>query len=187
MTRSTSATLPRWTALAAAAALAATLAACQKKDEHATVGQQVDSAIAKAEDVARDAQAKAESLAAEARQAGQEMKEAAQQAMADAKTAAAQTGAEIREGAENVKAEVDAAASQVGQAANDTAITASIKADLVKDPDLSALQIDVDTREGVVTLHGSAPSLTAKERAETIARAVSGVKSVDNKLTVSGS
>lgn len=187
MSLSTASTLPRWTALAAAAALAASLAACQKKDEHATVGQQVDSAIAKAEDAARDAQAKAESLAADARQAGQDMKAAAQEAVADAKAAAAQAGEEIRQGAENVKAEVNEAANQVSQAADDTAITASVKADFVKDPDLSALQIDVDTKDGVVTLHGSAPSITAKERAETIARAVSGVKSVDNKLTVTGS
>src|SRR5437773_6837115 len=38
-----------------------------------------------------------------------------------------------------------------GHAMNDGAITASIKADYLKDPDLSVLKIDVDTRDGVVT------------------------------------
>ena len=38
----------------------------------------------------------------------------------------------------------------------DTAITASIKTDLLKDPDLSVLKIDVDTSGGVVTLNGLA-------------------------------
>lgn len=66
---------------------------------------------------------------------------------------------------------------------SDAAITASIKADFVKDPGLSALKIDVDTQGGVVTLNGFARDAAAAERAGQIARAVHGVREVRNHVT----
>ena len=66
----------------------------------------------------------------------------------------------------------------------DAAITASVNADLAKDPDLSALKINVDTANGHVTLRGSAPSDDAKQRATKLASNVKGVTSVDNELAV---
>ena len=51
-------------------------------------------------------------------------------------------------------------------------------------PKVSAIRIDVDTRDGVVTLSGPAPSATARERASEIARGVKGVSSVNNQLTI---
>lgn len=67
---------------------------------------------------------------------------------------------------------------------DDMSITASIKADLAKDPDLSAMKINIDTQSGVVTLSGPAPSMAAKERATTIAQNVKGVAGVNNNLQV---
>ena len=67
---------------------------------------------------------------------------------------------------------------------NDAAITASIKADLLRDPDLSVLKIDVDTRDGVVTLNGLAGNDAARTRAERMAQSVKGVREVRNRLTV---
>lgn len=64
----------------------------------------------------------------------------------------------------------------------DAAITASIKTDFLKDPDLSVLKIDVDTRDGVVTLQGLADDDAARGRAEKIAQGVKGVKEVRNYL-----
>lgn len=66
----------------------------------------------------------------------------------------------------------------------DAAITASIKTDFLKDPDLSVLKIDVDTRDGVVTLNGLADNEAARKRAEQLAGAIKGVKEVRNYLTV---
>jgi hyperosmotically inducible periplasmic protein len=82
--------------------------------------------------------------------------------------------------ADNTKAMGAAAADKV----DDAGITAKVNAGLVKDKDLSAVKIDVDTKDGVVTLSGPAPSATAKERAAEIARSVKGVTSVNNQLTV---
>lgn len=66
----------------------------------------------------------------------------------------------------------------------DAAITTSVKTALAQDPTLSALAINVDTAAGIVTLHGSAPSVTARERASELAMAVKGVSRVDNQLDV---
>jgi osmotically-inducible protein OsmY len=55
---------------------------------------------------------------------------------------------------------------------------------LATDKDLSAIKIDVDTKDGVVTLTGPAPSESARDRATEIAKNVKGVSSVNNQLTV---
>ncbi len=65
---------------------------------------------------------------------------------------------------------------------DDATITAQVSAGLAKDPDLSAVKINVDTRNGAVTLNGPAPNLAAKDRAQTIAKSIKGVTSVTNLL-----
>ena len=74
--------------------------------------------------------------------------------------------------------------SEKSTALSDAAITASVKADFLKDPDLSVLKIEVDTRDGVVTLNGLAENEPAKQRAERMAEAVKGVRQVRNYLTI---
>ena len=79
------------------------------------------------------------------------------------------------------------AASSAATLASDAGITAQVKAGLAKDSDLSALKIDVDTVDGKVTLNGPAPTTVARDRAETLAKAVAGVTSVNNQLVVGAS
>jgi hyperosmotically inducible periplasmic protein len=67
---------------------------------------------------------------------------------------------------------------------SDSAITASIKAELAKDAALSALRISVESNHGLVMLRGMAPDTAAKERATQLASAIKGVASVDNQMTV---
>jgi hyperosmotically inducible protein len=74
--------------------------------------------------------------------------------------------------------------SSLGAKIDDAAITASVKTQIAKDSDLSALNVNVDTNNGQVTLHGSAPTPAAKDKATTLASAVKGVSGVDNQLTV---
>jgi osmotically-inducible protein OsmY len=66
----------------------------------------------------------------------------------------------------------------------DASITASVKAKLAADAGTSATAINVDTKEGVVTLSGAVSSEAEKSKAEQIAKATEGVKSVTNNLTV---
>lgn len=73
---------------------------------------------------------------------------------------------------------------KAGEALDDAAITTSITASIAKDPDLSAFKIDVDTKNGRVSMHGSAPTVQARDRAVAIAQSVKGVVHIDNQLTI---
>lgn len=66
----------------------------------------------------------------------------------------------------------------------DAAVTAKVKAALIKDAGLTGLEIHVDTNNGVVQLRGNVKNEVQLRRAEEIAKGVSGVKSVTNGLTV---
>ena len=68
--------------------------------------------------------------------------------------------------------------------AEDSAITTRVKTRFVGDKYVDALAIDVDTWEGVVTLHGSVATRFEREQAEKLASAVSGVQRVDNRIRV---
>lgn len=124
-------------ALACSVAVLLALTACNKADDGKTVGQSIDSGIAKTEKAAKDAQA---------------------------------TGSQ--------------ASTTMGEKIDDVTITATVSTGLAKDPDLSAIKINVDTKDGVVTLNGPAPSAAAKDKATDIAKQVKGVTSVNNQLVV---
>lgn len=79
------------------------------------------------------------------------------------------------------------AADAMKAGAMDATITTKINAALAADDKLSAMKIDVDTAAGRVTLNGTAPDAVSRDRATTLASAVEGVMSVDNRLTVQGS
>ena len=151
--------------LLAVTALAFGLSACDKMKEP-TVGQKIDAAVEQTEKAAAEAKAKA------------------QQALESA-------GAKVEQGAVKAEAAAEGAGDAARQAGNavlekmdDAAITAQVSAGLAKDPTLSALKIDVDTRDGVVTLNGPAPTQEAKDRATAIAQGVKGVSSVMTQLSV---
>ena len=89
---------------------------------------------------------------------------------------------------EQVAKTADRAKEQVaktGQVLDDTAITAAVKAGIIAEPGLKVLKIDVDTKDGQVTLTGSADSPENVQRATQVASNVQGVKSVDNRIAVS--
>jgi osmotically-inducible protein OsmY len=72
----------------------------------------------------------------------------------------------------------------VGEVIDDAAITASVKAKLLEDDRTEGFDINVDTKNGRVTLKGGADSLADKTIAGDIARTTDGVVAVDNQLTV---
>jgi osmotically-inducible protein OsmY len=72
----------------------------------------------------------------------------------------------------------------MGDAASDMWITSATKMRLLADPRTPALDINVDTRAGVVTLFGIVPTQEAKAAAAGEARKVSGVTRVVNELQV---
>lgn len=80
----------------------------------------------------------------------------------------------------------DGSKKTAGQVVDDATITSKVKAALLKDPDISGLKINVDTAGGVVKLKGEIKSMALRKKAESIARDVEGVKSVDNQLVITG-
>lgn len=143
----------------AVSALAFGLTACNKADDSQTAGQKLDSAISNTQQAADNAAANASAAASNAA-------DAAKDAAKDAEMAAKDAG------------------NAVAAAADSAGITAAVKTGLIKDSELSAIAIDVDTKDGVVTLTGEAPSQAAKDRAADIAKSVQGVSSVNNNLSV---
>ena len=73
-----------------------------------------------------------------------------------------------------------------GAAIDDAAIVTKLKAALAADPDLSAIKIDVDSMKGEVQLMGEVKSLALRRKAEDLARTTDGVKSVNNRLVITG-
>jgi len=66
----------------------------------------------------------------------------------------------------------------------DSEITAAVKTRLAADPDVAAINVDVDTLEGVVTLSGRVASVKEKDEAGEVARGTGGVRRVVNNLQV---
>jgi osmotically-inducible protein OsmY len=66
----------------------------------------------------------------------------------------------------------------------DTGITVKVREALASDATLAAVPIAVSTDHGVVKLEGQAPDAQAKARATVVAAATSGVRGVDNRLTL---
>jgi len=69
-----------------------------------------------------------------------------------------------------------------GELIDDTVITSKVKAELLNDTNVSAMDIQVETFKGRVLLAGYVKSPQERQRAEGIARGIPGVKAVSNKI-----
>ena len=72
----------------------------------------------------------------------------------------------------------------VGAYIDDAAVTTSVKARFFEDKNVAGSSISVETLNGTVMLSGFAKSASERESAESIARAVKGVKAVKNEIAV---
>ena len=165
------ATSLRAAVLAALATLA--LAGCDRDAGDRTVGQKLDHAIDRTQQKLAEAGDKTQAALSNAGES-----------IVNAGDKIAQKTGEAAVAVQDATVPVADGVVQTGKAMTDAAITASIKTDLLKDPDLSVLKIDVDTRGGVVTLNGLATDNAARSRAEKMASAIKGVKEVRNFLVV---
>ena len=75
----------------------------------------------------------------------------------------------------------------VGTEIDDTVITAAIKTALLANPEVRSLDLKVETRKGEVQLSGFVESQTQMDRATAVAKNVTGVKDVQNNMTLKGS
>jgi hyperosmotically inducible periplasmic protein len=74
----------------------------------------------------------------------------------------------------------------VGKKIDDAALVTKIKANLLSAKDVDGLDVNVDAKNGVVTLSGTATTEAERANAVRIARNADGVKSVDNRIMIKG-
>lgn len=74
--------------------------------------------------------------------------------------------------------------SKTGEAITDTWITSKVKYRIVNDDHLDGSDINVETKDHVVTLKGTVKSPAQKDHASALARKADGVKNVVNQLTI---
>jgi hyperosmotically inducible periplasmic protein len=77
-----------------------------------------------------------------------------------------------------------AADTTAGQKVDDVTLLTKIKADLLANKSVDGLDVNVDVKEGRVTLSGSASSEAERTKAESIAKGTKGVMGVENKIVL---
>lgn len=85
---------------------------------------------------------------------------------------------------QEAKDKTHAAADKTGQVVSDAEITSAVKSKLLASKEVGGLKLDVDTTDGVVTLHGKASSAQERSEAVRLAKTARGVKSVKNDITL---
>jgi hyperosmotically inducible protein len=167
-------------ALAFAGAFVAGIVGCSDRPKHSagtapqSVGQKVDQATAR--------------LKEKTAEVTREVKEKTAEATAELKEKTAEVTKDVKEATAEVKKDVkDATADlKLKEMSGDALITAKVKTALIAEPGLSAMKIDVDTDNGIVTLKGTVDSIDKSSRARQLAGSVDGVSSVNNRLIVGG-
>jgi hyperosmotically inducible protein len=102
----------------------------------------------------------------------------------DASTQVTGQATDISKNEKNDTAVMGASGTTAGEKIDDAQIVSKIKTEFAADKDISAMAIDVDSKDGMVTLSGTVPNSDAKVRADQIAKAARDVKSVNNLLEV---
>ena len=91
-------------------------------------------------------------------------------------------GACTRDETKEVRTEVKQATNTAANVVDNAALTTKVKAALLADELVKGTQINVDSNNGVVTLSGAVDSPAHMQKAEQIAKGVSGVTRVQNNL-----
>lgn len=99
-----------------------------------------------------------------------------------ASTAMLPIAAQAEGKAEGAGAKVGAKLDDAGRATKDTAITAKLKTKLAADDALSATDIHVTTKNGIVTLDGAVDNQAQIDLAGKVIKESDGVKGVVNQL-----
>ena len=104
---------------------------------------------------------------------------------ANTTTGRAPTREEYERNKEQYQREAKGSGRTIGSGVNDGWLWVKARFDLAAADDLRDSTINVDVDNAVVTLTGTVASAAQKARAEAVAKAVEGVKSVKNQLKVS--
>ena len=100
---------------------------------------------------------------------------------------AGQAGADMAKRAgQEISQKTAEAAKTAQEALGDGALTAKIKAKIALDDRVKALDLNIDTSDGVVTVTGKVRTSAERERALSLARETNGVRQVIDRTTIDG-
>jgi hyperosmotically inducible periplasmic protein len=120
----------------------------------------------------------------QASQRADQLKSAIQDKLKGTSLDPAEIKEELTRSGKVVRKKAEAVGSAIADATADARITATIKTKLVKDPNLSALRITVNTTGGIVTLSGSVDSIADIQQALKLALDTEGVREAISTLQV---
>jgi osmotically-inducible protein OsmY len=92
--------------------------------------------------------------------------------------------AKTTEGVVRVINDIEIGKGSMGERVDDTALVVKVKAKMTATTELNPFNINVDTKDGVVTLRGTVKSEDSKDEAERLAKDTEGVRRVQNMLEV---
>ncbi len=103
----------------------------------------------------------------------------------DAVATAGKSGVEqVKRAGEEISQKTAAAAKTAGEVLSDGALTTKIKAKMGLDDTVKALDLNVDTIDGVVTVTGKVRSTAERDRALALARETNGVRQVIDRIVL---
>jgi BON domain len=160
-------------------------AGCDKKDSSdPTVAQKTETAMQNAADATKSAVSTA---ADKTKAAAIEAKDAISDKLVDWKLTPTDLKADLDRGSRIVRSKTSTAATKTGEVFDNARIVTVINGKLVADSQLSAIKINVDADQGVVTLKGTVKSVDLIGRAMALALDTDGVTQVVSLLTVDNS
>ncbi len=155
---------------------------CSKTDANGmTVGQKIDKAIDQTSATVNDASSR---IATSATDAGAAITDTGKKIEERANQSADQAATSVGDALEDASNSARGKAKVAGTVVDDSLITASIKADILKERGLNSLHVEVSTVNGEVTLKGDVDNDASRLRAAQLAMAVPGVAKVNNLLMV---
>lgn len=165
-------------------ALSFAFVGCEKKP----VPQTETTAAEKAEAAMRSAAAKTgealENAAVKTKEVAIDAKDAVASKLVDWKLTPSDIKADLEKGGRVVRSKTGTAVAKSGEVFDNARVVTVINAKLVGDSQLSALKINVDADQGVVTLKGTVKSVDLIGRAISVALDTDGVTQVVSLLTV---
>ena len=135
-------------------------------------------------DVESTGPSKVDKAEAKTKEAAKETKDATVKGAEKTKDATVKGAEKTKDAAAKAGEKTKDAVATTGEVITDAWITSTISTDFVNEDTLKGSDINVDTKDHVVTLKGTVASAAGKARAEEIAKTTKGVKRVNNTLTI---
>jgi hyperosmotically inducible protein len=155
--------------------LSGTVETAAAKEQAVTIARQTEGVLDVVDHITVNAGAAA--TTGDLREGVNELGRDAREEAREAGDAAKEIGRDARERAGDV-------ADRTGVALTDAAVTSAVKAKFLADTAVSGLKIDVDTKDGVVTLNGTVATKAEADRAMSLARESAGVERVVSNLRI---